>query len=324
VSRDTSVPVAPQAPHRGHVARLLGPLHVTGVLWFRLHRWAVAHLPEWAVRVVIPVCVGFFYLVLRRIDRAIEDNLAVVLGPCGWWEAQRRVLRTLYQYAWCLSERYEELNGDRDGELEVEGLELWRGLHDQGPGFILLTAHIGHWELGSMSGAAHSERQIHLIREEELDPAAQRFIANLISRASDERYVVHFARSDDPMLGLDLLRALRGGAIVALQGDRPRAGGSALTVPMCGREFALPVGTAALARSAQVAILPVFVFRTGRRQARCVFRPPISVAHSADREADLRAALEAIATRIEWAIRRQPYQWFCFREAWSDSASPSA
>lgn len=319
------MPVAPQAPQRGLMARLLGPLHVTGVFWFRLHRWAMAHLPEWAVRGVLPVCVGFFYLALRRIDRAIEHNLAIVLGPCGWWRGQRRVLRTLYQYAWCLSERYEQLNvGGGQAQLEVEGLGHWRRLHDEAPGFILLTAHIGHWELGSIRGAAHSDRQLHLIREEELDPAAQRFIASLISSASDERYVVHFAQSDGPMLGLELLRALRDGAIVALQGDRPRSGGSALAVPMCGRDYALPVGTAALARSAEVPILPVFVFRTGRRSARCVFRSPVHVMHGPDRQADLQVALAAIAGQIEWAIRQHPHQWFCFREAWSDSASPSA
>jgi len=102
---------APQAPHRGRSARLLGPLHVTGVFWYRSHRWAMRHLPEWAVRTAIPCCVAAFYGLLWRIDRAIASNLETVLGPSGWWRRQRRVVRTLYQYAWCLSERYERFNG---------------------------------------------------------------------------------------------------------------------------------------------------------------------------------------------------------------------
>jgi KDO2-lipid IV(A) lauroyltransferase len=322
-----SAPVAPQAPRRGRLARLLGPLHVTGVVWYRLHRWATAHLPEWAIRAGMPVCVGFFYLVLWPIDRAIERNLRPVLGPSGWWTGQRRALRTLYRYAWCLSERYERLNvvsGETRGELEVEGLEHWRRLHEAPEGFILLSAHVGHWELGSMAGAARSDRVVHLVREEEMDAAAQRFVAGLLARQSGDRYRVHFARPEDPLLGLELLRALRDGAIVALQGDRPRAGGESIRVPMFGLDYALPIGTAALARSAGVRILPVFVFRTGRRRACCVFRTPVRVARTEDRAADLRAALIEIGTHIEWAIRQRPHQWFCFREVWSDSASPSA
>lgn len=286
----------------------------------------MAHLPEWAIRAALPVCVACFYVALWPIDRAIGANLDQVLGRCGWLARQRRVLRTLHQYAWCLSERYERLDLATTAapQVEVEGLEHWRALHASASGFILLTAHVGHWELGSMTGAARSDRTVHVVREEEMDAAAQRFVAGLLARQADARYRVHFARADDPLLGVELLRALRGGAIVALQGDRPRAGGDSIHVPVCGRRYALPIGTAALARAAEVPILPVFVFRTGRRQARCVFRTPVRVPHVGDRKADLRAALAEVGRHVEWAIRRQPYQWFCFREAWSDSASPSA
>lgn len=323
---------APQAPHRGRAARLLGPLHVTGVFWYRIHRWAMRHLPEWAIRMSIPACVAVFYGLLRRIDRAIARNLDTVLGACGWLESQRRVVRTLHQYAWCLSERYERFNeSDDEGRLDVEGLEFWRRLHADSKGFILLTAHVGHWELGSVGGSARSDRIVHLVREEELDPNAQKFVAGLISQEANDRYHVHFAQAGDPTLGFELLNVLRAGQVVALQGDRPRAGGASLPVPLCGRPYALPVGPAALARSAEVEILPVFVFREGRRHARCVFRPPVAVERTDDRDRDLKAALEEVASHIEWAIRERPYQWFCFREAWggaedssSDDASPSA
>jgi lauroyl/myristoyl acyltransferase len=49
---------------------------------------------------------------------------------------------------------------------------------------------------------------------------------------------------------------------------------------------------------------------------RAVVRPPIHVAHTADRDADLADAVRRLAAEIEWAIRERPYQWFCFRNLW--------
>jgi KDO2-lipid IV(A) lauroyltransferase len=63
-------------------------------------------------------------------------------------------------------------------------------------------------------------------------------------------------------------------------------------------------------------MLPVFALREGRRRFRLVFRPPIEVARTADRDADLAAAMAQVAGDIEHAIRRAPNQWFAFRELW--------
>jgi len=85
-----------------------------------------------------------------------------------------------------------------------------------------------------------------------------------------------------------------------------------------GRPFPLPAGPAVLARTARVPMLPVFALREGRRRFRLVFRPPIEVARTADRGADLEAAMGSVAGEIEYAIRRAPEQWFVFRSLWPD------
>jgi KDO2-lipid IV(A) lauroyltransferase len=105
--------------------------------------------------------------------------------------------------------------------------------------------------------------------------------------------------------------------MVALQGDRPRLGGRTHTAPLFGRALSLPVGPPALARATGAALLPVFSFREGRDVYRVIVRPPIPVARTADREADVGQAVDRLAAEIEWAIRRAPHQWFCFRRLWS-------
>jgi phosphatidylinositol dimannoside acyltransferase len=305
----------PHAPEGGWSRRLLGPFHVTGVFWFRLHQFGVTVLPGWALGAVIDLFSTFFWIALRKIRAAIASNLEAVLGPCGWWERQRRIHRTFRTFAWCLSERYERLSTDRVFAVEAEGLEEWRELAGKDGGFILVTAHLGAWEVGSMLPAARDGRRVHVVREPETDPRAQRFIEGLIRRSGGELYTTHFA--DDPQLGVGLLDALRRGEIVALQGDRPRSGGRTVEASLFGRPFALPVGPAALARAAGVPIVPVFVVREGRLRYRCLLRPAIHVAQSGDRQRDLQEALERFAADLEAVIRREPYQWFCFRRLWT-------
>jgi lauroyl/myristoyl acyltransferase len=304
----------PHAPEGGWSRRLLGPLHVTGVFWFRIHRFAVTALPFWALRAVLDLFTGFFWIALRKIRAAIASNLEAVLGPCGWWERQRRIHRTFHTFAWCLSERYERLSTTRSFAIEAEGLEAWRELAAGAEGFILVTAHLGAWEVGSMLPATRDGRRVHVVREPETDPRAQRFIEGLIRDCGGELYTTHFA--DEPQLGMELLDALRRGEVVALQGDRPRAGGRTLEASLFGRPFALPVGPAALARAADVPIVPVFVLREGRLRYRCLLRPAIRVAQSEDRQRDLREALARFTADLEEVIGREPHQWFCFRRLW--------
>jgi lauroyl/myristoyl acyltransferase len=304
----------PHAPEGGWSRRLLGPFHVTGVFWFRLHQLGISILPSWALGALIGVFSTFFWIALRKIRAAIASNLEAVLGPCGWWERQRRIHRTFRTFAWCLSERYERLSTDQVFTIEADGLEEWRELAHQPDGFILVTAHLGAWEVGSMLPSSREGRRVHVVREPETDPRAQRFIEGLIRRCGGELYTTHFA--DDPQLGVDLLDALRQGEIVALQGDRPRSGGRTLEASLFGRPFALPVGPAALARAAGVPVVPVFVLREGRLRYRCLLRPAIQVPQNGDRQRDLREALERFAADLQTVIRREPYQWFCFRRLW--------
>ena len=297
--------------------KLLGRFYVTGVFWYRFINFGVAILPRSAWYLIVPAFTSSFFVTLITIRKAIASNLEAVLGPCGWMETQRRIFRTMWEFAWCYLERAESMSGTREVSFSIDGEPLWDEVTNRESGFITLTAHIGNWESGSRVPSKKSDRTVHLVREEEGDPRAQELIRRMIEdQAQGVNFKVHFAVGGDPSLGADLLNALRTGNIVALQGDRPRSAGRAVRISLFDRPFDLPAGPAALARAAGVPLMPVFVFREGRLKSRIVIRDVIEVDRSADRNADVSAALEKVAANLEWAIRQHPHQWFCFRELW--------
>ena len=306
----------PQAPERGRFAAgILGPFHVTGVFWYRFHHLGARIVPRAALGPFILVFTLFFSVALRRIRKAIASNLVAVLGPCGRLETERRIFRTLHAFAWCLTERYEHLGPERDFDVVVENREAWSEITADGKGFVVVTGHLGNWEIGSTMPSAKDGRTVHLVREEELDPRAQEFISRLLRERMGPNYHSHFA-SGDPRLGPRLLEALRGGALVALQGDRPRSGGRTLTVGLFGRPFDLPEGPLALARAAGVPLLPVVMLRKGRKRYVLRFGRPIRISDAVGRRAALFGGGRELAGFLESAIREEPHQWFCFRRLW--------
>jgi lauroyl/myristoyl acyltransferase len=307
----------PHAPETGWSARLLGRFHATGIFWYRLNRWLVTATPDWLMAPLITALTPFAYAVLVRVRRAIGANLAAALGPAGFVERQRRVLWTIRNFGMCLIERYERFSTDRPFAVEVEAMEHWRAVADGGRGFVMVSAHLGLYEAGSMVPVAKEARRVHLVREPELDPRAQAFIEETVAAVQGERYKMHF-QAGDPLQAVALVEALERGEIVAVQADRPHAGGKTVLATLFGRPFPLPAGPAVLARTARVPILPVFALRAGRRRFRLVFRPPIEVPRTADRGADLAVAMGRVAGEIEYAIRRAPNQWFAFRELWPE------
>jgi lauroyl/myristoyl acyltransferase len=279
-------------------------------------------MPGWTYVIIITTFTTFFFCTIFNIRRAVASNLVPVLGPCGFFARQRRIYRTFWDFAWCLSERYERLTTSRRFEVDASGLEHWREACASGDGLVMVTAHLGAYEIGSMVPAEKDGRRVHVVREPEVDPRAQEFIRESVATVESARYTMHF-QSDDPLQGVLFLEALRRGEIVAMQGDRPRAGARVIPGTLFGRPFTFPAGPVALARTAGAPILPVFAIRRGRRRYHVVFSPPVRVARSADRDRDLAAAAACIGSEIEKAIRLAPNQWFCFRELWPESSASS-
>jgi len=315
-----TVEAPPHAPRTGWARRLLGDFHITGLFWYRFHRWSIAATPEWTLGIWITIFTTFFFFTIWNIRRALAANLDVVLGPCGFFRRQRRIYATMWAFAWCLTERYERLVTTRTFDVSVDGLEHWHAATAAGRGCVMVTAHLGLYDVGSMLPATIDRRHVHVIREPEVDPRAQEFVRESVSAVEDSHYTMHF-QNDDPLQGVFLLDALRRGEIVAIQGDRPRAASRTVPATLFGRPVDLPAGPAALARAAGVPLLPVFAIREGRRRYRVSFSAPVDVLPTAGRHADVAGAMARIAAAIESAVRSAPHQWFVFREIWPASAT---
>jgi Kdo2-lipid IVA lauroyltransferase/acyltransferase len=182
------------------------------------------------------------------------------------------------------------------GHLEAAGAD--------GRGMILLTGHLGNWELAGRFLALGSARPTHVVVAAEIDPAVQRFLRGGPAP-------VRFVTRTHPTASVTLLAALRRNEIVAMQGDRALGTRGDVSVDFCGAPARFPLGPFLLARAAAAPVVAAFCTLGADRRYTITIGEPLRVQPDGER-----AALARWVAELEAAVRRHPEQWFNFFDVW--------
>ncbi|MEA2570071.1 MAG: phosphatidylinositol dimannoside acyltransferase [Acidobacteriota bacterium] len=291
---------------------------VKGVFWRQLLRWAVLNIPAWLEPIVIAWWASFF-LLWGPGRRGVMTNLTAIKPGSSSFANFFRTYRVFWNYAWTITDnaRYRELQSLPDWEFD--GFDNFEHMENREGGSIILTAHMGSYDLGAQLFGETSQRKIIMVRAPEVDPDTRAYEQSLHQR-DIERYRIAFNESASE-IALDLLESVRNGEVAAIQGDRVTPGVSPYATTLFGRPILLPAGPFALAMTARVPIYPVFVVRRGRRRYRLVARQPIEVVRRGrNRDEDIGIAVAQWTEQLESVIAEWWFQWFTF-EPYSEEAA---
>ncbi len=279
-----------------------------GVFWRHFLRWAVVNVPYWCEAVLL----GFWtllFMLWATGRRGVMANLSAIL-PGSWPIANLfRVYRVMWNFAWTIDDnvRFKELKVVPDWEFT--GREHFEQLKNEPGGAIILTAHMGSYDLGANLFAQISKRPIVMVRAPEIDPQTRQYEEGRVATA--ESLKVDFStRSNE--LALDLLHALQRGEIIAIQGDRITPGISTLPATLFGKKTRLPAGPFALSMAARVPVYPLFIVRLGRRSYRLVVGAPFQVERTRDRAVGFERAVTQWSRELEVVVREAWFQWYTF------------
>lgn len=288
---------------------------------FPVLAWLAPRAPRWflflGARVIMAVV--FFFHSQPRL--AIARNLARVLGrPVDSRDVRHAAAEMIrhFAYYWVDLFRFAQLPASELRSLIVGGdvasIDPLRRLRDAGERILLLTAHLGNWELGAvMLGGAQLPLSVVYVRDE--FEQAEHFRSLLRGRADVQEIPI---RPDDRFASLPVLRAFAERRLVALQGDRD-FNEAHLEIELFGAPTRLPTGPFQLARMTRARLQPVFIAYADDHRFEVALESLIDVAQTDDRDADVRAAMESWARVLERNIRRWPTQWYNFHDVWPQS-----
>jgi KDO2-lipid IV(A) lauroyltransferase len=248
-------------------------------------------------------------LVLRKRWRVALKNLRIAYGDTIPEPERRRIARESFRHFGTFGIEMIRLAYMSDEELcrrtDVTGKEEFDQGFARGSGCLLITAHLGSFEVAGRWLAAQGFDVVALARKAR-DEATTNLMTRL--RERDRFKVLTIDKSMRPVV-----QRLRRGGCVAIVCDQ---NASDVFVPFFGHATGTVNGPALLALRTGAAIVCGFTYREPGGRYRVVGTPPIVPEPSGDERADVVRIMTEVNRRIEDAIRVHPEQWLWFHDRW--------
>lgn len=177
-------------------------------------------------------------------------------------------------------------------------------------GCLLVSAHIGNWELAGRLMSRLPTKQVHLVQVGDENPRIREVVNAAMGDAGDRQPAII-----DPRGGLGATFAIRDalarGEVVCMLGDRALPGAPLARVPFLGSPADLPAGPLRLAATCKAPLLACFLLKTGRHSYRMRVIGPL---HLRGRPGPRTVA--AWGRILECVVRAAPDQWHNFYRFW--------
>ncbi len=254
---------------------------------------------------------GLAVTFLTRTKAGIRDNFRTALGVPEA-EAESLARMQFFEYGrhtidvWRLrSEAFVPRITTFEGDARVLTASR-RG----GRGFLLVTGHVGNWEMGAVTLRDHSLVPA-VVGQAELDPNVQEMRQQLRGRLGVESIDIGSSMAT----AFKVRGAVERGRAVALLVDRAYPEDRVI-VPFFGRATPFLRSPALLARFCGCDILPGFFLRNADGSYFNVWGEPLSADATLSPDEDAVRIMTRVAADLEGVVRRYPTQWFNFYRFW--------
>ncbi|MCZ6602495.1 MAG: lysophospholipid acyltransferase family protein [Planctomycetota bacterium] len=262
----------------------------------------------------------------RRHHRIATENLMHAYGDSLSAEERERIILGAYQNLTLnVVEIIQVLRRLRPGEegryFELSGEEHPAKVLSAGKGIVLLSGHLGNWEMLS-AVARMTNIPIHGVVQPRANPWLEQYLLR-VRRSLGAEIVM---KKGAVRASIDVLR--EGKAVGMLVDQNQRRDG--IFVDFFGRKASTVRAAALLARRAGAPIVVVYVRRLpGNLRYLVRFLEPIPSVRTSSSAKDIQKMTEQFTNQLEGAIRECPDQWLWLHRRWrtrppEEKAAPTA
>ncbi|MDD5561321.1 MAG: lysophospholipid acyltransferase family protein [Candidatus Omnitrophica bacterium] len=279
--------------------------------FYRFGQFIALVLPLRLVYLIAVLLADLHYLFAFRDRRLVKANLKIIFP-----EKENRLLRktsrmVFRNFAKYLVDffRFEKLNRSYiDKNIKLKNLHYFDQALASGKGVIVLTAHLGNWELGGVV----------------LAQLGYPFWAVALSHKNTKVngfFVAQRARKGVNVIAMgkairSCISEIRNNHMVALVGDRDFTE-KGIVIDFFNKPTHFPEGPAALSLMTGAAIVPGFMLRNPDDSFTLSIEKPVEFKPTGDKGKDLVNLVKAYKEIFEDYIRSYPDQWYVFRRFWA-------
>jgi KDO2-lipid IV(A) lauroyltransferase len=225
-----------------------------------------------------------------------QDVLAKVYRNLGWLLAE-----------FCQMADYTPQQASQF--VRYEGLNHYLAARERGRGVLVLTGHLGAWELSSYFHSLMGYPMGLVIRRLD-NPLVDRFVNRI--RCLHGNRVIH---KDDFARGL--IASMRSGETVGILMDTNMTPPQGVFVPFFGMEACTASGLARIAIKTNAAVLPGFLLWEESEQRYVLrFGEELELERTGNTEADTIRNTALFTATIERYVRQYPEQWLWMHRRW--------
>ncbi|MFC2766867.1 MAG: acyltransferase [Prevotella sp.] len=283
-----------------------------GTPW--MHRWLIRSLRvlplrfvyAGAVVFVIPFCMLFAHKGYISIYHFFRRRL------------NQRPLRAFWNtyvnhchFAQVIIDRFYVYGGGRF-DFEIENYDLYRRLAAEPGGFVILSAHVGNYEVAGYTLAAKTKRFNALVYGGE----AQTVMQNR-SHILTQNNIRMIPIQGDMSHLFAMSNALAEGESVSIPADRIFGSPRHVECPLFGETARLPLGPFAIAAQRDVLVIAINVMKESAKKYH-IYIKQLEAEGNTLRERSRNLALQ-YAKNLEETIKDYPTQWFNYYEFWNEN-----
>lgn len=278
---------------------------------FKAVQSVVERLPRGLAYALAVFAARFAHNFARRARARLEFNLRVALPDATDAEIRRISWLNFRNH----SKAYADLmllprtrvESMRD-KLKVIGWEHLEAARAHGKGVMVVSAHMGSWEVVAAIWAA-TIAPVSLFAEELEPKELYQWYRDTRARVGISVLPINFG-------GLrKVTQALQDQEMVLTAIDRDLTG-TGQVMPFFGRPARIPLGPAAIALRLGTPVVPVCVYRLPDDSYMAEGSPPVIAQSTGDHRADSIAMTQQLLQRIEGFIKRHPEQWHVPHRIW--------
>jgi KDO2-lipid IV(A) lauroyltransferase len=251
---------------------------------------------------------------MRDGTKALVENFALMFPGRDSRELRDLALRTYRSYARDVIDFIRSLRMTPEATRRLVG-RIDRAALDQamaeGRGAIVASGHFGNWEIAGVLMRRLTPFPLSVMARSEASPAVARLRQQMRRTLAIDTIEVR----QHVETALRIRERLQKNEIVAMLIDR-NLGKDSVEVSFFGRPTKFLRTPALLAALSGAPIVPCFVYRDeGRLAVEC--GPLIRVPAEGDADANVRHAVQQVATLLEQHVRRNPQYWYQFYPFWT-------
>lgn len=253
---------------------------------------------------------SYYYLFLKKSNQSIFYYFNKRLGY-SYFKSKIMVYKSYFTFGQTIIDKVYILSGMRNKfTYEFDGLEILQKLLNEKKGGVLISAHIGNFEIAEyFFSEIDLDFQINLVTTD-LEHSAIKNYLNKISKQSSIKLILI---KEDLSHIFEINAALARNELVCFTGDRYFEGVKSLKEKFLGEQANFPAGPFMISSRLKVPVVFVYVMKEPNNHYH-LFTREANVTHR-----DEKALLKSYTEDLEFMIQKYPLQWFNYFDFWEKS-----